>query len=319
MKKVLVIGPNYIGDVLFTTPAVRTIKLNLPDSYIVYFTRKKYGALPVLQDNPDINEIIAYENRMTPFYLFYKIKRKKFDIAFVFAPGLKRAFIPYLCNIKERIGYINKKRKRFKYLFTKSIDEPDKNQIHRVVYYKKLVDFYFGTDFKVSHYVFHIPAEIEEKVKEKMKEYKNCYPLICFHPFCGYQWPVENFIKLGNLIKSYFPNSKIIITGTKKKEEFEICEKVYNSIREISVSFVGKTNLKELVSIFKNCDLLVIGDTGPLHLACAVKVPVIALFGGSSPKVFGPFGNEKSSVIYKNKIEEISPKEVFEKIKELLK
>jgi lipopolysaccharide heptosyltransferase II len=319
MKKILVIGPNYMGDVVFTTPAVRAIKLNLPDSYITYFIRKKYGALPVLQDNPDIDEIIAYENRMTPFYLFYKIKREKFDIAFVFATGLKRALIPFLCGIKERVGYINKKRKRFKFLFTKYIDEPDKNQIHRVFYYKKLVDFYFGTNFDVSHYIFIISPEIEKKVREKMKEYKKYYPLICFHPFCEYQWPVENFIKLGKLIKSYFLNLKIIITGTKRKEEYEICEKVYNSLKEISVSFIGETTLKELISVFKNCDLLVIGDTGPLHLACAVNVPVVALFGGSSPRVFGPFGNGKFSVIYKNRVDEILPEEVFEKIKELLK
>ncbi|MGC8976851.1 MAG: glycosyltransferase family 9 protein [Candidatus Ratteibacteria bacterium] len=322
MKKILIIGPNYIGDVLFTTPAVRTIKLNIPESYIVYFIRKKYGAFSVIKNNPDIDKIIAYEDRMTPFYLFYKIKKGNFDIAFVFASGIKRALIPYLCGIKERVGYINEKRRRFKFLFTQRFEEPDKNKIHRVLYYKEIVDRFFGTKIKVSEYVYEIPEIVEKKIEEKIKNFKSFYPLICFHPFAGTkekQWPIEYFIKLGELIKEIYPKVKILITGTKKKEEYDLCLKIYNSIKEYSVFLAGETTLEELISIYKNCNLLIIGDTGPLHLACAVRCNLISLFGGSSPEVFGPFGEGKFITIKKGKIEEIMPEEVINKIIEILK
>lgn len=253
MKKILIIGRDNIGTVLFTTPAIRTLKLNLPDSYIVYFLRKKYGAYEVLKDNPDIDEIIVYEPKMTIFYLYWKIKKIKFDLSFVFARGIKRALIPFICRIKERVGYITPKRKKFKFLFTKYFEEPDINYLHRVFYYKGLVDKYFNTNFYVSDYVFVIPEEIEKKVNEFISQYEKFKPLICFHPYVGgiRMWPLENYIKLGKLLKEKFPKCKILITGSKNPEDYDFCKRISESLKDISVLLSGRTNLKELGGYFQ--------------------------------------------------------------------
>lgn len=315
-KKILIVGRNYIGDVLFTTPAVRTIRLNLPDSYIVYFIRKKYGAYEVLQGNPDINEIIAYENKMTIFNLYWKIKKEKFDLSFVFARGVKRALIPYFCKVKERVGYITPKRRKFKFLFTKHFEEPDMNIPHRVFYYKQLVDKYFGSEKIVTDYVFTIPQEIEEKIENFMSYLKGYNPIICFHPFIVdiRMWPPENYIKLGNLIKKKFPQCKILITGSGKKESYRVCKYIYTSLKNFSILLAGKTNLKELGAIFKKSNLVIGGDTGPIHIACAVKANVIALFDCKISTGAEPFGTGKYVLIKKNSVSDISPEEVLEKV-----
>ncbi len=124
---------------------------------------------------------------------------------------------------------------------------------------------------------------------------------ITFHPGANRlskRWRPENFASLANLINKKYPNLKILITGT--EEDLNLSNKIASLTKEKPIILTGKTDLKELGAILEKSKLLICGDTGPLHIALAVKTPVISLFGSTDPKLTGPYGKGRYKVIQKD-------------------
>jgi ADP-heptose:LPS heptosyltransferase len=142
---------------------------------------------------------------------------------------------------------------------------------------------------------------------------------IALHPFTSdpvKQWPIQNFRELAQrLVKEL--NKKVIIVGG--KEELTRGGAYFDNLGAGIVNMTGKTTLIQLASLLKKCGLLISGDSGPVHLACAVGTRVLALFRNDLPaksaKRWGPWG-EGHSVIEKPNLADISVDEVLGKVKE---
>ncbi|MBN1912955.1 MAG: glycosyltransferase family 9 protein, partial [Candidatus Omnitrophica bacterium] len=133
------------------------------------------------------------------------------------------------------------------------------------------------------------------------------------------QWPKERFLGLAKLICAEKNIKLILIGGRDFKEE---SEKLFSSLGNSIIDLTGKTSLKQLAALLKRCKLLVSADSGPVHLACCVGTPVIAIFRndlpGKTPKRWGPYGRG-AVVIERGDLSDISVDEVFAKVKERLK
>ncbi len=109
---------------------------------------------------------------------------------------------------------------------------------------------------------------------------------------------------------------KVLIVGG--KEEAQRSFSVFKGMGEEVLDFTGKTTLRELGAILKRCRFLVSGDSGPVHLACAVGTPVVAIFRndilGKGPKRWGPWGSG-NFVIENSSLSLITAEEVFECLK----
>ena len=110
------------------------------------------------------------------------------------------------------------------------------------------------------------------------------------------RWPAENFAELGDEIFTRL-GTKVVVTGAEK--DIGMCKNIAGSMKNRPALLCGKTELKTLGAVFKRAKWVISNDSGPMHIAVAVKTPVIALFGPTSPEVTGPYGDSRYKILHK--------------------
>ncbi len=300
-KRILIINVNWIGDVLFSTPFIRTVREAYPDSYIACLLHPRCREM--LELNPRLNEIIIYDEEGAHRSLRGKaalvksLRDKKFDTAFILHRSFTKALIAALAGIKERIGYPTKNRA---FLLTNAVEEPTE-EVHKVEYF---LDIARSCGLKISDrsYEFFIKDADRDFIKgilssEGVTEKELLVVLCPGGNWDPKRWPKENFAKLGDLLVERF-GARIVISGAKK--DSGLAEDIRNIMKAKPVVTCGKTNLKQLGALLERADLVVANDTGPMHLAVAMRTRTIALFGPTSPHITGPYGKGDYKVIFKN-------------------
>jgi heptosyltransferase-2 len=139
-----------------------------------------------------------------------------------------------------------------------------------------------------------IGGEDEIFAEEILIKYKTHYKniVIGFGPSGGRsvlkQWPLDNFIELGRWLQETYKVTIVIIGGPGERL---LGQEIESGLDLPVINLVGRTTLRQMGALFQHCHLFVGNDTGPTHIAAAVGVPVIALFGSSCPHRFGPWGD----------------------------
>ncbi len=303
-KRFLIINPFGIGDVLFTTPALRAIKKAHPKSYIVYWCNERVS--PVLKNNPYIDKIIALsrgdlkkiasrswiDGIKANIGLFKSIKAQKCDICLDFSLDHRYSLISKFCSIKKRIGFDYKNRGR---LLTDKIKLGGYEEKHVIEYYLELLKplniLPAGTEMEL-----HINAESLIMGKEALlnlgigaSDLK-----IGVAPGGGgswgkdaqlKHWPAENFGRLADMLIN--EKAKIIILAD--SSELLLSQRMIKAMHNKPVDLSGKTSLDQLAEIISNLDVLVCNDGGPLHMAKALKVKTVSVFGPVDERVYGPY------------------------------
>ena len=135
-KRILIFNVNWLGDVLFSTAVIRNIRVNYPESYLACVVPPR--CVPVLEDNPYLNEIIVFDEKAAHKGFWGKLafigflRKKRFDSVFLLHRSFTRALITWLAAIPERVGYDTAKRRFF---LTKRVKPLDISRVHRIDYY----------------------------------------------------------------------------------------------------------------------------------------------------------------------------------------
>jgi lipopolysaccharide heptosyltransferase II len=300
MKRILVIEPNWLGDVLFTTPAIRALKKANPDAFIGVMAHPRCREM--LEDNPNVDRLIAFDEKsshrglLEKIFFIFKLRKFKFDTAISFHRSMSKMLIARLAGIKRRVGYYTKKRS---WLLTDSIKEEDRI-IHRVEYFLAILDK-MGIGDAGKDYDFYIP---ESAVKEADYILENAgikkdEDFFIINPGGNWpqkRWPEQNYAMLCKKLNASY-GTRILITGAEK--DMDLASDIIKSSGHYAVNICGKTSLKQLASIMHRAKMVVANDTGPMHIAISQKTPVIALFGPTSPKITGPYGSGKYAILHK--------------------
>lgn len=348
MEKFLIINPFGIGDVLFTTPVINALKEKYPDSFIGYWCNERTKDL--LKNYNRIDRIFAlsrgdikriYRGKSVKGFLallglLKEIRKERFEIAFDFSLDSRYGFLSRTIGIKKRIGFNYKNRGRF---LTDKIDLQGYSGRHVIEYYFDLLKFIGIAPAKMG------PELITGSTNKGT--IKNG-PVLGIAMGGGEswgkdasykQWPARKFGQLAaRLIKDF--NVKIILLGG--AEEKALAEAVINEADTNNGSMMdmtGKMGLEELASTIKGLKILICNDGGPLHMAVALGVSTVSIFGPVDERVYGPYPpSEKHLVVKKdlscrpcyenfrfkgclnNKrcLEDISVDEVYGKVKSLL-
>lgn len=335
-KKILIINVNWIGDVIFSTPFIKTVRQNYPDSYIACLLHPRCA--DILKDNSRIDEIIIYDEEGSHRGLIGKLKlilslrKKRFDIAFMLHRSFTKALIAFLAGAKERIGYPTKRRGIF---LTRPVEISDE-EMHKVEYFLNLARAYGMTVSDIA-YEFFIKDSARQRMGQFLNENgiggKDLTVVLC--PGGNWdmkRWPGENFARLADMLIEK-AGARIVISGARK--DVALAEGIKRMMRNKPVISCGNTTLKDLGALLEHADLVIANDTGPMHLAVAMKTKVIALFGPTSPRLTGPYGKGDYAVIWKNEecdvpcyditctdnrcMSLITVEDVFKKAKEMLK
>jgi len=301
-KHILIFDVNWLGDVLFSTPVIRNIRYNFPNSFIACVIPSR--CFQVLEGNPYLDEIIFFDERNQQRSLKEKlkfinlIKAKRFDMAFLLHRSFTRAFILWLAGIKERVGYTTKKRV---FLLTKKIPPPDRDSLHRIDYYLGVIK---GAGLKVidKHLDFFIKKEDFAFVDNFLKENKITESdlLVGINPFGNWlpkRWPVNYWKELIQKITEQIP-SKIIITGA--ESDLSLAQDIKANNPSVIVA-CGKLNLKQFGALCKRLNLFISADTGPLHIANTVGTKkIIALYGPTSLITTSPYPIDNVIILKKD-------------------
>ncbi len=321
IKKILAIRTDRFGEFTLTLPAIHSLREAFPDSRLIVMANP-YSA-QLIEASPDVDGIIKYEASAYSglrgiMRLVREIRKFNFDAAIIFNPKKDFNIAAFLARIPLRIGYnrkwgflLNRRMADLKYLGLKHEVEYNFDLIKLIgVLPKKII---FPVMFSKNE------ADYAKDILSKAGA-GNVSSAIAIHPWTSdpiKQWPIDFFIQLARMLAAEFGQKMFLIGG--KDEETLAADFIKRSGISV-INLVGRLTLRQLAALLKECRLLVSGDSGPVHVACAVGTPVAAIFRndipGKSPRRWGPWG-EGNTVIEKNNLTQINAQEVFNRIKEI--
>lgn len=319
IKKLLIIRTGAIGDVVHTTALYRAIKKKYPETKIHYMTSELIK--PLLEEDETIEKIITIDSKFKMFSNYTKnmakiIKEEHYDAVINLQPSLKIRYLVFLSGIKKQTIY----RKNFK--------------IHSVTNFWQTGKKFFPEIEEEKELKLFLSKNSIEFAKDKTKELKK--PLIIINAGGilskrqGRTYPVEKWIELGNKLQEIYQGT-IILTGA--KEDIEILKPLEGITN--SINYIGNFSLAKSCAIIKEADLMLSGDSGPLHIATALGVKSVGLYGSmpinrtgcyssginiASKKSCVPCNRRKCKYLKKTKklyapcMEEISTNEIIKKI-----
>jgi len=291
-KNILVRGVNWIGDSVMTLPAMRALRKALPEAKISLLI--KPWVAPVFENNPDIDESIIYGDNhkgiIGKIKLSRTLSKKDFCGAVLLQNAFDAALITFLAGIKNRAGY---KRDGRGFLLTAAVNvPPDEKKVHQIYYYLNLIE-QLGLTVQYSTPYLHLTLDERLKARNLLGTVKR--PVLGINPGATYgsakRWFPERFAEVANWFIQDTHGSVIIFGG---KSEIDIADEIYKKMypnfrtSDSLVNMAGKTSLRELISLISECDVFLTNDSGPLHIAYAVRTPLVALFGSTDPELTGP-------------------------------
>lgn len=297
-RRVLVIRPDHIGDLLFATPALRALRTALPHAHIACLAGP--WAADVVARHPDVDEIITcsfpWFSRQpkgwpwSPYRQLFaeatRIKAMNFDLAlnlrFDFWWG---AALAYLAGIPQRVGYDTPECHPFL-----SEAPPYAPGYHEVRQNLRLVSHLVtgagAAPQDVSPIIFPLRPDELAFAAARLGD----GDWVALHPGAGApikRWRSEAFAALGNSLADRF-GVRIVITGT--AAETDLVEAIRHQMTSPSLALTD-ASLGQLGAIYRHCRLVVGVDSGAMHLAAAVDAPTVHLYGPVATATFGPWGN----------------------------
>ncbi len=300
VDNILIVNVNWVGDVLFSTPAIRAIRQHYPDAYIACMVVPR--CKEILELNPNLNELIIYDedeihkSLLGKLKLISTLKKRHFNTVFLFHRSLTRTLMVALSGIHERVGIYTPKRG---FLLTKKV-KPLSQDVHKVEQFLNIVRAK-GIKPTSENLELFVGEDDELYAEELLKSegVKKGELMIVLNPGGNWdlkRWPAENFAQVGDRLAEIY-KARILITGADK--DIGLGEKIANMMRYKPIISCGKTTLRQLAAILKRANLVISNDSGPMHIAVSQGARTIALFGPTNHKITGPYGDGRYVVIHK--------------------
>jgi heptosyltransferase II len=296
LKKILIVRMDRVGDVVLSTPAIKSVRDACPESRIAVLVRPY--TRDIVEGNPYIDEIFTYDkygsekNLWGNIRFIMKLRREKFDLAIILHPKNSAHIVTFLAGIPKRVGYDRK----LGLLLTRRIPHTKQFGLKHEIDYTLGVLRYIGIE--PGDRALYVPFNRNSEGKISDIFNKNGISgsdvVVTMHPGASCssrRWSLERFAKTADTLASKHGVKIVIVAGPEDKT---FGDKVagYMTTRPLNLS--AKTSIPDLVSILKRSDLFISNDSGPVHIACAVGTPTISIFGrndrGIAPMRWGPVG-----------------------------
>ncbi|NIN63501.1 MAG: glycosyltransferase family 9 protein [Anaerolineae bacterium] len=307
--RILLIRPDHVGDVLFTTPAVRALRSALPEAYIAYLAGP--WSREIVQDNPHLDNVISCPfpgftrrpkaHSLEPYVVLWKHARSVRAMAFDVAVVLRfdhwwGAMLTYWAGIPVRVGYALPESTPF---LTDALEYERGH--HEVEQNMRLVSSAVDRDLGDPGPLEFTPRP--EDVRSALDLLKDGSPegkYLCLHPGAGAPvklWRPEAFAQAADAIGEKY-GLQVIITGS--SGEKGLAQEIADQMERDPLTIVGQTNLGELAAIMGQCELVIGTDSGPLHLAVSQGVPTVHLYGPVDHRTFGPWGDLHKHIVVRS-------------------
>jgi heptosyltransferase-3 len=304
-KNILVIKLRYIGDVLLTTPVFEALRSNYPEARIVALVNK--GTETMLAGNPAVDDVLVLErhsNRIIDFMaqlrLVGKLRRYHFDYALELTNSDRGAVLSFLSGAIRRLGFRpRKKMKRInRRLLLTDLVRADGTQ-HIVEYHLTMArHLKCAVDTRDLHLYWKEEEEAYCRKILKQEDFSLDERFVVMHPFSQalYKaWHVDKYAAACDYLYDTWGIKTVLVCGN-DKSELDYLEKIMAQCKHLPIHLGSKITLKQLTALMSHAVLFVGVDSGPMHIATAVKTPVVALFGPSRKFRWGPWGDDHTVI-----------------------
>lgn len=306
IHRILIRATNWVGDAVMSMPAFEAVRENFPQSHITVLARP--WVVPLYESHPAADSVIPYRRGhgilkdSSEFLRVVRVIRSlHFDMAVLFQNAFEAALIARLGGIMIRVGYNTDGRG---FLLSHSVVRgTEVLKLHQVEYYLTFLRA-LGWEAPTRDPVLRADPEAVARVRALLssKGIKDQDLLIGISPGAAYgpakRWPVERFAAIGDqAIKEW--RARVVVIGTEKDKD--LGEALISATAPGAVNCCGLTGLGEALALIKRCQLFVSNDSGLMHVAAALNVPTVAIFGSTDPVATGPHG--KSARIVKQDME----------------
>lgn len=353
IRRVLVVHPYGIGDLLFVTPILRALRLQPTVERVDLLLGSRTKEM--IESNPHIDDIYVIdkdkahaqtrsENFKEMYGLGKQLKSKQYDLLIDFSLRREYAFwsMVYL-GIPNRLGLNYKNRGIF---HTKRLEMPNGFEKRHVVdYYAELVES-AGIPVENRHLELYLPGLAIHEASNALSKARiqASDRLWVVAPGGGEswgkdahlkRWPIKAFAQTLNQLASTTKIDRVLVIGSPKEKE--LADELIEQVSVPCVNFAGQVSLMASASLIEQSDALIANDGGLVHIAHALRKPVVALYGPADPVVYGPKPqSDKALAIYQPEncqgggpcyqkfryrqdckcLEKIEPEYVLQKIKE---
>jgi len=294
--KILIRATNWIGDAIMALPALHAVRKRFPDAEIAIVGRP-YVA-DIYRDQEICDQLIAYDPKGLHSgisgreRLAAELRAQKFDVALLLQNAFDAAWLAWRARIPERIGYARDARS---FLLTKAIPLPRHGEIpaHERFYYVELLRRAGWLD-SVQDETF-IGLRVSEEKRRSADEFlcesgvRQGALRIAIGAGASYGsakcWPPPRFAEVANRLQSE-ADADVILFGT--AAEASVSTAISAEMRRPPIDLTGKTAIADLPALLSQCHLFIGNDSGAMHVAAAVGLPVIAVFGPTDPEGTAP-------------------------------
>lgn len=294
--KILILKPSSLGDVVQALPVLRLLRLHFPRAAIHWWIDSALS--PLLEGDPDLTEVVLFhrERWVSPRHWpelvssLRGLRDQRFDWVIDLQALARSAVTAWLVQGRFTIG----------------LDDPREGApafydqaVPRRSFHTHAVDWYLDVLRRLGvpvHPEFEWlpprPAALRSLVRKWGMPGPN---LIALQPGARWpnkRWPIDYFVRLVRRLAAGVPDARFAILGGRADEA--LGQRLATVVPDRTVDLTGKTTLLELVEWLRRSRLLVTNDTGPMHVATAVRTPVMALFGPTEPRRTGPYRQESA-------------------------
>lgn len=286
-KRILVIKLTALGDVILSLPSIRAIREKYPDAWISVLVGRR--SRQIVRNCPAVNDVIVFdegqkEERASRAVRMSRIlARENFDIVVDLQNNKISHFLAFASGARIRAGHANRK---WSFLLNRRVKDATTAHMGPVEH-QFLVLKQIGVDSPNKKLEFWTDPREEARMAQFLEEawVSPGQVVVGINPGSSPQWPtkqwdVENFAKLCDELAKR--NIRVIITGS--EDDRPIVKELLELTRNRPIDAVGKTSITELGALIRRCQVFISSDSAPMHIAAALGVPLVALFGPTDPK-----------------------------------
>jgi len=340
INNILIIKPSSLGDIVLALPALSALRKGFPGAHISWLVRPDFA--PLLQNHPCLDEIIPFDRNflgkawfnpaalLALIVLIKRLRDGRFDAVFDFQGLLRTGLLSCLSGSKRRFGMAD--ARELGHLFYNQKVAQHSDCVHLVDYYRNMVA---ASGAKTDDIEFLLPCrenaarQVRRLLSEHRVDESNYAVFVPGSIHAEKCWPVERYALLADMMTSEF-GVNVVTVGT--EAEKQITGRLKMLAKTAVADFTSLTDIPKLIALLRGAKIVVSNDTGPGHIASALGVPTVLIFGPTNPARVAPYGKSETIVAIdadkrgselrsskaRYKIEAVEIKKVYEKVSEQL-
>lgn len=279
---------NWIGDAVMSTPALGAVREAFPDAHIAVVANPLVAQL--FACHPDCNEVIVFDKQGqhagVPGFLRFvaALRKRKFDCAILFQNAIEAALMAFLAGVPRRAGYTTDGRRM---LLTHPVPVGARERaLHHTDYYLHMLA-QCDVVPTVKQQRLALAADEIDWAARHMPQGR----FAVINPGAAYgsakRWIPERFAAVADELARRY-NLSIVLSGG--PGEVEIGQDIAKAMRAPQQNFIGQTNVRQMMALLAASSLMITNDSGPMHVAAAFGVPMVAIFGPTDHATTSPWG-----------------------------